>query len=356
MKLKNIVSLLEKDYPLEFKEDWDNPGLLLGETNSEIKTIVLTLDITNDLIDYAIDKNADLIISHHPLIFNGIKQINNKTLLGKKILRLIKNDINVYTMHTNIDAACGGLNDYILEKLGVTESKIIVENYLDTYKLGVSVTEEKSEKLLKELNKRNSLKLKNDKDTYILEERYEIVGKSKVDDGKIGESLKSRFMKIEIMILKKDISSMVNCIKEFCLNEVVAYEIIKMENRKISSGIGRIYKISEMKISSYIEILKEKLNVKNLRAVYSEDKLVSKIAFVNGSGASFIKKVKNVDLFITGDIKYHEALDAQELGLNLIDIGHYEAEILFVDLVKEKLLDLDVDVLNFKGQELFKFI
>lgn len=256
IKLKNIIRRLEKKYPQNLKEDWDNVGLILGDSNQEIKKIQLSLDVTDEVIEKAVKNKVDLIITHHPMIFGSLKKINNQTILGKKILKLLKNNISVYTLHTNLDSAKDGLNNYIVQKLGIQKSEIL-------------------DKMPQEGN-----------------------------------------------------------------------------------GIGRIFNLAQkVFISEYIEEIKEKLEIANIKAVYNENRKIKKVGIVNGSGASYIRQMKRagVDLFITADIKYHEALDSLEAGLPLVDIGHYESEVFFSDLIKKELPE-DIEVEVFNSKPVFKFL
>lgn len=256
MITKNIIKELEKSFPKNLAEEWDNIGLLVGDNRREIKKIQISLDATERAIDNAIENNVDMIVTHHPMIFKGIKNIDYSTVLGRKIIKLIENKINLYTLHTNLDSALDGLNDYLLKLLDVKEAKIIDENMNGT-----------------------------------------------------------------------------------------------------SCGIGRIYKLEqEVLIMDYLQFLKEKLDIKNVRLVGNEVLKVKKIAIINGSGMSYWRKVKKLDadLFITGDIGYHEALDAKEEGLNLIDIGHFESERNFNKLLKTYFEKMGIDAIIYNDGPIFK--
>lgn len=245
MILSEIIAKLERRFPIENKENWDNVGLLIGTRTKEIKKIQISLDVTDAVIENAIRNHVDLIISHHPLIFLPIKAINDSSALGKKIIKLIENRIAVYSMHTNLDSTRFGLNDLVGEKLGLYGGKII---------------------------------------------------------DKIKES---------------------------------------PEN-----GIGRVYSLLEKQnFIEFIEFLKEKLNLKNVTVsgLDLEDKIIKKIAIVNGAGSSYWKKAKRMgaDVLVTGDLKYHEALDAKEEDMAIVDVGHYESEHFFNILISECLSEFN---------------
>ncbi len=125
MKARDIINILEKKFPKINAEEWDNVGLLIGDYEKEVKKIQFSLDATLESIENAISKKVDMLITHHPIIFKAIKDITEQNILGKKIRDLIKNDINVYSIHTNLDSSIDGLNDYVLKKLGISEYKIL---------------------------------------------------------------------------------------------------------------------------------------------------------------------------------------------------------------------------------------
>lgn len=256
MITKDIIKDLEKSFPKNLAEDWDNVGLLIGDIKRDIRKIQISLDATEKAIDNAIENNIDMLVTHHPMIFKGIKNIDYSTVLGRKIIKIIENRMNLYTLHTNLDSALNGLNDYLLDNLGIKEAKIVDEN-------------------------------------------------------------------------------------------------INGEN----AGIGRIYYLEKnYTIKEYIEFLKNRLEIENVRVVGDEKKIVRKVALVNGSGMSYWKKVKKmgVELFITGDISYHEALEAREEGMTLIDIGHFEGEKYFAKLLKSHLEKKDIEVIIYNDGPIFR--
>lgn len=254
MKLKELTNYLEINFPVNISEEWDNVGLLVGKKEQETKKILISLDVTDKVIDEAIKIKANLIITHHPLIFKSIKKITDETILGKKILRLIENKISVYTMHTNLDSGKNGLNDFLGEDiLGFENGKILNKN----------------------------------------------------------------------------------------------------EKNKTEYGIGRVYRLeNSILLSDLIHKIKEKLNIKNINLI-SKNKIkeIKKIALINGAGSSFWKEAKKqgADILITGDIKYHDALDASENSFILLDIGHYESEAIFTKYLKKIISQKydDVEIFEF---------
>ncbi len=242
MILEELLSKIEKKYPLELQYSWDNSGLNIGDRSKEIKKILLTLEVTEKTVDEAVEKNIDLIISHHPFLFSKINQINKDQQKGKLIYKLIENSIAVYSMHTSYDLAFDGLNDYFFEILDVDVEGILeVESSLPSYQ-----------------------------------------------DGK-------------------------------------------------GYGLGRIGSLKdEMEIGDFIIFLKEKLQIEHIRYIGDMNQKVKKIAVVTGSGAEFFERAKELgmDLLITGDMKYHQAVNAIEMGMPVIDCGHYGSEWIFADSIR----------------------
>lgn len=257
LKVKDIIGSLEKKYPKVNAESWDNVGLIVGKLNQEVRKVQLSLDATDKAIENAIKNGAELIITHHPMIFKPVKTITTMDNVGRKIIKLIENEKSLYAMHTNLDSSKEGINDYILNLLEVENSKVIDVNEFD--------------------------------------------------------------------------------------NEV---------------GIGRLYTLSkEMNIDEYATFVKNSLKIKNIRIISeNREKIIKKVALINGSGMSYWRKVKSLgaDLFITGDIGYHDALDAKEAGINIFDIGHFESENCFVELLRKDIEGMGIEVITFNDGPVFE--
>ncbi len=126
MIIKDIMDFLEKLAPKNLAESWDNVGLLVGDKNKEVSKVLLALDVTDEVVDEAIKLNANLIVTHHPLIFKAVKTVNTDDFVGKTIIKLIKNDIAVYTLHTNLDSGLGGTNDVLADILEMQNREVLL--------------------------------------------------------------------------------------------------------------------------------------------------------------------------------------------------------------------------------------
>ncbi|VWL84805.1 Nif3-like dinuclear metal center hexameric protein [Oceanivirga miroungae] len=145
MKVEEILDILNEKYPFNIAEPWDNVGLLVGEKDANVEKILVALEVTYKVIDYAVNNNFDLIITHHPMIFHPLKRIEKEDVLGYKIIEAIQNNVNIIAMHTNLDSAKEGLNEYVLDKMN-----------LDFRYLSYEETLNKPYRMI-ELNKRTSI-------------------------------------------------------------------------------------------------------------------------------------------------------------------------------------------------------
>ena len=315
MRLSEIISKLENKFPKQNAESWDNVGLLIGNRENEIKKIQISLDVTMKVIENAIKNNVDLIISHHPFIFSPVKDINSDSIIGRKILKLIENKIAVYSLHTNLDSTIFGLNDLVGERLGFSNGKIIDSVKENFYK--VEFYSKNKEKVELELKKEN-ISFKTD--------------------------LSEEDIKFIFMERKEKLYSVVEKLnrKSLIFGE---YYINKLENKYIESGIGRVYSLEKKEnLMDIIKKIKEKLELEviEVSGYDIENAMIKKIAIVNGAGSSYWKKAKGMgaDLLITGDLKYHEALDAKEEGIYIADVGHYESEHFFHVIIAKILEEI----------------
>lgn len=259
VKCHEIISAMEILAPKNLAESWDNVGLMLGSQNDNINKILFALDCSEAVIDEAIEIGANMIITHHPFIFKALKTLDFDTPIGKKIKKTIKNNINIYSAHTNLDIAEGGTNS--------TLSNIL------------------------ELNNVTGL-------------------------FRTGES----------------------------------------------SFLGKIgYLKSEMTLSELAFLVKEKLNLNHLVISGDKSTKIKKIGLCTGKGTDSefmqIAKKNDCQCYITGDLGYHDAQYAQEIGLCVIDGTHYFTEVIIVpvlcEYIKSKISNIECVCSKVNGQTLY---
>lgn len=348
MKLNDLIRKIENKYPLNLAYDWDNVGLLVGDFDSEIEKILISLEANEKVIKEAMEKNVDLIVTHHPFIFRKMNKINTKDLKGRLIHKLIKNDIALYSMHTNFDIAFDGLNDYFMEVMEFENCKILdVTNSETLYKLAV-YTPMTHEIIVREaLGESGAGYIGNYSNCTF---NSPGIGTFRPEDnsnpfiGKKGKMEEVKEVKIETIvpssILQKTISKMIKAHPY----EEVAYDIYKLENRGKSVGLGRYTSLkNEIDLQSLCEKIKLKLNMDHIRVVGNLNRKINKVAVVTGAGSDMIglAKSKNCDVIITGDVKYHEAQDALDMDMCIVDCGHFDTEDIFKDVMKRFLDNIE---------------
>jgi len=261
-KIQAIIDEIEKVAPKFLKEDYDNVGMMVGDKDTEVTKVLMALDCTKKVIEEALSLGCEMIITHHPLFFRKPNRIVKGELTGDKVLELIKNNINLYSCHTNLDSAQDGINETVVRILGY-ESQSIMET-----------------------------------------------------------------------------------------NKIKGYE---------NCGIGRIIELEKsVKLDDVIDNVKKSLNIENLRVARGCEN-VKIIAIINGSGHDYFEMAKNsgADCIITGDTTYHFVSDYKEMGISIIDAGHFGTEyIAFIktlEFLKDKFKDVEF-IISKESKDPYEFV
>ncbi len=356
-RVRDIMEVMEGLAPQNYACDWDNVGLQVGNYGAPINKILLCLDVSREIIEEAISLGADLIISHHPLLFSPLTSIIKEDGKGEIIYRAIKNNINIYSAHTNMDIAPGGLNDYLLDKLDFKNSMVLeIIGKEQLYKLVVFVPKKYEVRVAEALNQGGAGHIGNYSHCSF---RVDGIGTFKPMKGtnpfigELGKVEKVEETRLETIVANTDLDRVIASMLEAHPYEEVAYDVIPLKNSGQERGIGRVAILEDGKdLNELVAMVKTKLGIKHLSVVGDLNKPISRVALVNGSGANYIElaKQRKCDCLITGDVKYHDAQTALELGIAVIDAGHFETEIFFVDLIfnyltaalEDKGLDIEI--------------
>lgn len=352
VKVAEVIELMSKIAPGSLAENWDNVGLQVGDPNQEIENVLIALDFNQAVLEEAIAKKCKLIITHHPLIFQGIKSVNTQNKSGKLIFDLIKNGISLFSAHTNLDIVQNGLNDYLIKKLDVENIEILEITSSQNYKKLVTYIPESSLKEVKNaLYKQGAGKYNDYSHTgfYQLGEgNFKPLANAEPYLGQKNELNQVKEYRFETIIAPKDITNVVQELLKVHPYQEPAWDLYQMDNLKTENGIGRI---ADLKTETEFDFLLDKIkNVYDLdvvKVVKMKNK-IKKVAICSGSGADFIKTAyyQGADLYLTGDVKYHEAQTAEELGINLVDFGHYGSEKFVRELLAERLREEAAPKLN----------
>jgi len=351
MIVKEVINHLEELAPLNYAEDFDNVGLLVGDEQAEISGVLVTLDTLEAVVDEAIEKKCNLIVSFHPIVFKGLKKITGKSYVERTVLKAIKNNIAIYAIHTALDNALKGVNDIICNVLGLTNKSILIPQKGTIKKLTTYVPTKNAEDLRSELFKAGAGNIGNydncsfnseGKGTY----RGNEVSNPKI--GKKGELHIEEETQISVTFNKHVESKLLNSLFKNHPYEEVAFEVTTLDNYNQNIGIGMVGELEQnQKTEAFLQFVKEKMNVSVIRHSRLIKNTVSKIAVLGGSGSFAIPAAKAVgaDVLITSDLKYHDFF-AAENDIILADIGHYESEqftkTFLVDYLSKKITNFAV--------------
>lgn len=342
MKIGEILKTLEQWAPLQYQESYDNAGLITGDPSWELTAGLITLDCTEDIVNEAIDKGANLIIAHHPIIFRGLKKLNGSNYVERTIIKAIKNDIAIYAIHTNLDNVSTGVNAKIANLLGLKHQKVLVPKTGILSKLVTFVPKSNTQEVLEALHEAGagsignydhcSFKVEGTGTFRPNEQANPHIGSANQDET-VSES------RIELMFPSHIRGNVISALKDSHPYEEVAYYITALENTNQEVGAGMIGQLDQpMSTVDFLRLVKEKLNVNCIRHTALHKDIVRKIAVCGGSGSFLLRNAisSRADVFITADFKYHEFFDADG-KIIIADVGHYESEQYTKDLLYKYL-------------------
>jgi dinuclear metal center YbgI/SA1388 family protein len=331
MKIKDILTVLEEMAPLAYAEDFDNVGLLTGNTNDTATGILVCHDALDNVIDEAIAKNCNLIVCFHPILFSGLKKITGKNYVERAVIKAIKNDIAIYAVHTALDNHQQGVNKIFCDALGLTNTKILIPKESYIRKLVTFTIPENLEKLRNALFDARAGNIGNYENCSFYSQglgTYQGNENSNPEIGEPGEFVEAQEIKIEVTFEKHLESAILKALFTNHVYEEVAYEIYSLENRHQNVGLGMTGELNEpMDEKAFLEFVKEKMQAGGIRHSAFTGRKVKKVAVLGGSGSFAIKNAisAGADVFLTADLKYHQFYEA-EGKLLLADIGHFESE------------------------------
>ena len=338
MQLKEIIQFLEEKAPSSLQESYDNSGLICGNSSMEINGAIICLDSTEEVIDEAIRHGYNLVIAHHPIVFSGLKKLNEKNYIERTIIKAIKNDIAIYAIHTNLDNVIHGVNAKIAEKIGLLNCRVLSPMMNKLLKLSTYVPHDHAEKVKEALFAAGAGHIGNYSECSF---SVEGIGTFKGGDNSnpvIGEK-NARFtgqeVKIEVILESHLQYQVMNALKSAHPYEEVAYELMALENKWQDAGAGLIGELArETTEQDFLNTLKNNLKTDCIRHTKLLGKSIKKVALCGGAGSFLLEDAKRcgADIFITGDFKYHQFFDADG-QLIIADVGHYESEQYTIELL-----------------------
>ncbi|ANU11221.1 hypothetical protein A1A1_03337 [Planococcus antarcticus DSM 14505] len=343
MKIPNgrqIIEEFEKWSPKYLAMEGDPIGLHVGSLNKKVDRVLVTLDVNEEVVDEAIAKGAGLIIAHHPPIFRPLKNLQTDFPLGRLMEKLIKSDIAVYAAHTNLDVATGGVNDLLAEALGMKNTNVLVPTYeAELVKIAVFAPESHEEAVREALAKAGAGAIGDYEScsyTFSGTGRFRPTAGANPYTGEVGEMAVASESKIEVVVRKPDKDRVIKAMISAHPYEEVAYDVFTLENKGEAMGLGRVGTLeTPMTLTQFAEWTKQQLEVPALRIVGDPDAIIKKVAVLGGDGNKYFQQAKRAgaDVYVTGDMYFHTAQDAQAIGLNIVDPGHHVEKVMIQGVV-----------------------
>lgn len=345
VQIKDIMAIMEDIAPKKLAEGWDRPGLAVGNPEREVKKILVALDVTREVIAEAIEVQAELIVTHHPmLLFQKFDSITPETSVGEKILTLAEHKIAAFSAHTNLDVARGGTNDVLAELIGLENVEILEETWAeDLKKIVVYVPISHGDVVREAMCQAGAGHIGNyacctfgaeGEGTFLpLEGTHPYLG----EEGKLE---RAKEIRLETIVPASKAARVVEAMLAAHPYEEVAFDIYAVEQKGQREGIGRIGELPEaVEFQEFARRLKERLGLDSIRLTGDAHKMIKRVALCTGSGAEFVlpAHAMGADAYLTGDIKFHEAQKAVETGICVADVTHYASEVLIVPVLKKAL-------------------
>ena len=351
MKIKEIVCALEQFAPLPLQDGWDNAGLQVGLTEAEVTGALLCLDVTEAVVDEAVALGYNLIVSHHPLIFGGLKSITGRNYVERCVLKAIRHGIAICSHHTNMDNAMGGVNYKMAEKLEMTDLRILSPKEESLLKLVTFVPTTQADKVRQALFDAGCGSIGNyDACSYNLmgEGTFRAGEGSNPFCGNIGEMHREIEVRIETVIPAHCKAKALRALVEAHPYEEPAYDLYPLKNQWMQAGAGIIGKLpEEMTTDDFLQKVKETFLTGCIKYNNYGRSPIRTIALCGGAGSFLLPQAigQGADAFLTGEIKYHDYFGHDD-DLLMVEIGHYESEQftteIFQSIIKETCPELPV--------------
>ena len=343
MTITQVIKYIESIAPACYQESYDNSGVLVGKPEAELKKGLICLDVTQAVMEEAINTGCNLIISHHPLIFNPLKKIIGGNLCENLIIQAIKNDVVIYAVHTNLDNVLCGVNQRFAEKLALKNTRILQPTQHNLYKLITYIPVKYAEAVRNALFEAGAGEIGNYKSCSYNAEGY---GTFQANDhanpfvGKKNEVHQEKEIRTEVIFpvhLKRQI---INALTENHPYEEPAFDLVPLANTNQTVGAGMIGELeTAMNEQDFLQFLKKQLQLSCLKHGKLSGKIVKTVALCGGSGGFLIPEAikQKADIFISSELKHNHFIDSAEAIL-LTDIGHFESEIQTKYLLYEILI------------------
>lgn len=332
MQLSHLIQQLEKRLPLALQEKWDQSGLNLGSPSARVRSVLFAYDVCRETIAEAKKKRCGLLVSHHPFRLKADVQINLDNYEGRIIQACLKNNIALYACHTNHDASADSLNFHYLKKMGIKNIKPLQPVPMPFFKLAVFVPHTHTQKVMNALFAQGAGGIGNYSECSF---RSAGTGTFRGNEsshpalGRKGKREEVKEDKVEVLVREDLLSATITAMKQAHPYEEAACDVYAIKNKMDCLGLGAWGTMPRsVSKTEFIQKLKRLFKTRHVRFVPSNKPRFQTVGICTGSGASLIDRAiqLKLDLLITGDVKYHQAIHAKRHNLAITDVGHFYSE------------------------------
>ena len=341
--LRHLTAHLETLAPLAYQEEYDNSGLIVGNPDQAVTGVLVSLDTTEAVVDEAIARNCNVIVSHHPIVFRGLKRFTGRTYVERTVIKAIKHDIAIYAAHTNLDHVTGGVNTKIAEKLGLQHSQILAPKTQTLTKLAFFVPIADTDRVLNALFIAGAGRIGNYEHVSFRAEGVGAFTPTAGANPAIGQVDRAETVtehRAEVILPSHLESRIVAALKQAHPYEEVAYDLYSLKNANAAVGAGMIGTLPKpLAETDWLAYLKQNMALTVIRHTPLRGRAVQRVAVCGGAGGFLLNDAirAGADAFVTADYKYHEFFDADG-RIVICDIGHYESEAFTKDLLHDLLV------------------
>lgn len=342
MKIKDITDFLERKAHLATQESYDNSGLLVGDNQQQVTGVLVSLDCTEDIVDEAVSKGCNLIVSHHPIVFKGLKSLTGKNYVERTVIKAIQSGVALYAIHTNLDNYRFGVNFEIGKRLGLSNLSVLSPVKGKLSKLVTYVPKSHLESVREAVFSVGAGTIgEYDKCSFSSEGMgsFRALENASPYVGEKGQLHEEPEIRLEVVLPEYREGNVVRALLAAHPYEEVAYDLFPLKNKNQFEGAGMVGELdTPMEMMTFLEKVKQEFSCGTIRYTDLVKKEVKKVAFCGGSGSFLLNQAirSEADLFITGDFKYHEFFDADG-HIVIADIGHYESEQFTIDLIGDSI-------------------
>jgi len=365
MTVKDILSCITEIAPLQWQESYDNAGLQVGDLNAEVHKALICLDITEEIVDEAVAKGCDVIVSHHPLIFKGLKHLTPQTYIERAVMKAVKHDIAMISMHTNLDNSYWGVSRVLAERLGLKHLHILQPMEGNLRKVVVFAPLSDAEKVRNAMFEAGAGCIGNYDSCSFNAQGQGTFKAGETAHPYVGEVGKMHFedeVRIETVVPKHALNQVIAAMLKAHPYEEVAYDVYAIENEFQQAGAGMVGDFEKpMDEVDFLNLVAEQIGSPCLRHSALTGRKIQKVALCGGSGSPFMGDAlrNHADAYLTADIKYHDFF-VPEGNILLVDGGHFETEQftkeLICDLIRKKFPKFAAEIAETRTNAVFYFV